>query len=123
MKKKIGIWTLAGLAFAVAFAVRMAGSGPKIQENKNEDFVSVQETEQVTEIPAAESMAVKQPYAYVIGIQDGKLVVYHSDGTTVFFETGIRTSDLGQELIDRISKGVYFTDEAGLYEFLENCSS
>ena len=123
MKKKIGIWTLAGLAFAVAFAVRMTGSGPKIQENRNEDFVSVQETEQVTEIPAAESMAVKQPYAYVIGIQDGKLVVYHSDGTTVFFETGIRTSDLGQELIDRISKGVYFTDEAGLYEFLENCSS
>lgn len=129
MKKKSICW-IAGAGFCLLLVIGLAGSGLVTQKNKDGETVPIEETENFrTEIPSAESMALQEPetdageYKFVIGIRDGKLVVYHSDSGAVFFETGINAADMDDEMLRRIEEGLYFPDEQGLYEFLENCSS
>jgi hypothetical protein len=60
---------------------------------------------------------------YVIYSEDGILVVYYADRTTVFFNSGVRADALPTELQESLSSGISFANEAELYEFLENYSS
>jgi hypothetical protein len=60
---------------------------------------------------------------YIIFSEDGILVVYYADRTTVFFNSGVRADALPSDLQDCLPTGISFANEAELYEFLENYSS
>jgi hypothetical protein len=60
---------------------------------------------------------------YIIFSEDGILVVYYADRTTVFFNSGVRADALPSDLQECLSSGISFANEAELYEFLENYSS
>ena len=54
---------------------------------------------------------------------DGHLLVYYADNVTVFFDTGILSRNLSEEMRRQLVYGIRFDDEDELYEFLENYSS
>ena len=119
MKKKTGIWIAAASATISLYGLLLVGLTPEVPEQ-----LGYQSGAEATEhVDSAESMAVQKPYRFVIKILEGKLAVYGSDGTTVFFETGIDAANLEESLLNRIEEGLFFETETDLYEFLENCSS
>ena len=81
------------------------------------------ETDTEKELKTTESLAVYEPYAYVIKQKDGILVVYQSDGITEFFETNIRIRDLNEDMVKKLENGIRFSDDQELYAFLESYSS
>ena len=62
-------------------------------------------------------------YAYLVKAKEQKLVVYCSDGETVYFETGISVKSLSESLQQKAEDGIGFFTEADLYDFLESYSS
>lgn len=66
------------------------------------------ETDTEKELKTTESLAVYEPYAYVIKQKDGILVVYQSDGITEFFETNIRIRDLNEDMVKNWKMGSGF---------------
>ena len=60
---------------------------------------------------------------YVILPRDGNLVVYYSDYTTEYFDTGIEVMSLPDETIDQVVSGITFSGEEELFAFLESYSS
>lgn len=81
------------------------------------------ETDTEKELKTTESLAVYEPYAYIIKQKDGILVVYQSDGITEFFETNIRIRDLNEDMVKKLENGIRFSDDQELYAFLESYSS
>lgn len=122
MKKKTGIWIAAASAAISLYGLLLVGLTPEVPEQLGYQS-GTEAAEQTEHIDSAESMAVQKPYRFVIKILEGKLAVYGSDGTTVFFETGIDAANLEESLLNRIEEGLFFEAETDLYEFLENCSS
>lgn len=66
------------------------------------------ETDTEKELKTTESLAVYEPYAYIIKQKDGILVVYQSDGITEFFETNIRIRDLNEDMVKNWKMGSGF---------------
>lgn len=62
-------------------------------------------------------------YAYLVKAREQKLVVYCSDGETVYFETGIAVRSLSESMQQKAEEGIGFFTEADLYDFLESYSS
>lgn len=81
------------------------------------------ENDTAENIRTTESIAIYEPYTYVIKQKDGILVVYQSDGVTEFFETNIRVRDLDEEMIKKSENGIFFSNDQELYAFLESYSS
>lgn len=54
---------------------------------------------------------------------DGEVAIYHSDGKTLFEETGIRKENLPAEEVRRLENGYAVKGEKELYSILENFSS
>lgn len=75
------------------------------------------ETDTEKELKTTESLAVYEPYAYIIKQKDGILVVYQSDGITEFFETNIRIRDLNEDMVKKLENGIRFSDDQELYAF------
>lgn len=65
----------------------------------------------------------KMPYKFFLGLVNNEVVVFYCDRKTVYEYTGIDTSILPKEEIDKLSKGMYVTDPEELYGILENYSS
>ena len=90
----------------------------------NEEQTKTQEEwQESTEENAIYSGKTQESYAYIIFDVDGHLLVYYSDNTTVFFDTGILSHSLSEEMRKQLTYGIRFADEDELYEFLENYSS
>lgn len=81
----------------------------------------VPETE--TQEPLQAIMSIQKNYAYLIRVDEGRLVVYESDGETIYLETNIRYADLDDEMQKKAEEGIPFENARELYEFLENYSS
>lgn len=62
-------------------------------------------------------------YAYLVKAREQKLVVYCSDGETVYFETGIAVRSISESMQQKAEEGIGFFTEADLYDFLESYSS
>ena len=65
---------------------------------------------------------VKQ-FRFIARIVDERLVIFESDGKTVYFETGIKEEALSEPIRQQAQHGIGFTTEAGMYDFLESYSS
>lgn len=89
------------------------------EETQETEFAKYDDTEPVVDA-AAGSAAV---YLYLAKDCDGRIVVYRAQTMDVYMETGIRTQGLPPELTDRLTDGIGFVDEAGLFDFLESYSS
>lgn len=60
---------------------------------------------------------------YLLKEENGEVLVYQSDGKTLYESTGIQVSALPQDMQNEIAAGKTIEDSASLYSFLENYSS
>lgn len=60
---------------------------------------------------------------FLVKEEDGYLVIYDSTAMKRYDETTIQLNDLPERLQEKVTEGLYFTDEEELYAFLENYSS
>lgn len=90
------------------------------QEEENSGIELTLETESEEALP---SSVIQSDYKYIIFAEDGRLVVYYSDNTTVFFNSGILAETLPEEIKSRLSAGLRFESDEELYDFLESYSS
>lgn len=93
------------------------GGGKQLQD------ITQDETESSTQENAIYSGKTQESYEYIIFDVDGHLLVYYADNVTVFFDTGILSRNLSEEMRRQLVYGIRFDDEDELYEFLENYSS
>lgn len=138
MNKKISICCFAAVVICIAAVVIVSmqqfgtkelpesPSGQSVDLDRYADTDSVRsaDTQAGQEEALEEASAIwQQPFVYMIKSNDGVLVVYEKDENTVFFETDILLEDLEAELQEKVTAGIYFTDEQELYGFLESHSS
>lgn len=128
MKKTTSICLFTGMIFLLLiltvyllFTQQNAGAGKKDISAATEEILAENDTAE--NIRTTESIAIYEPYAYVIKQKDGILVVYQSDGVTEFFETNIRVRDLDEGMIKKLENGIFFSNDQELYAFLESYSS
>jgi hypothetical protein len=120
MKRNLSICFFAACFLAV---IGISSQSERTQEPDVENAEAKTERESETE-PDVPVTVISQPeYKYIIFSEDGVLVVYYADSTTVFFNSGIRKETLPDELKERLTDGIAFATEEELYEFLENYSS
>lgn len=55
--------------------------------------------------------------------ENGYLIIYLEDGTTLYDYTTIKISDLSQEIQKELIEGIHFEDTQALYDFLETYTS
>lgn len=128
MKKTTSICLFTGMIFlllvmVVYLLITQQNTGAKKQDlaAATEEMSAENDTEESLE--TTESLAVYEPYAYIIKQKDGILVVYQSDGITEFFETNIRIRDLNEDMVKKLENGIRFSNGQELYAFLESYSS
>lgn len=117
MKRKISICIIVLIAVIVLIIL--------FTNDKKETMPKETETLEVTEETEAVLPANTDNihYAYLVKAKEQKLVVYCSDGETVYFETGISVKSLSESLQQKAEEGIGFFTEADLYDFLESYSS
>lgn len=117
MKRKISICIIVLIAVIVLIIL--------FTNDKKETMPKETETLEVTEETEAVLPANTDNihYAYLVKAKEQKLVVYCSDGETVYFETGISVKSLSESLQQKAEDGIGFFTEADLYDFLESYSS
>ena len=127
MKKTTSICLFTGMIFLLVMVVYLLftqqNTGEKEQDLAAATEEMPAETDTEKELKTTESLAVYEPYAYIIKQKDGILVVYQSDGITEFFETNIRIRDLNEDMVKKLENGIRFSDDQELYAFLESYSS
>ncbi|GHU44299.1 hypothetical protein FACS1894111_11330 [Clostridia bacterium] len=85
--------------------------------------LAAEKAQQLAEGESAESATILSPYQYILREEDGYVMVYASDGETLFEATGIWFPSLTKELQEEIEVGKPIYSEEELYSFLENYSS
>ena len=115
MKRKISICIIVLIA-VIVFIILFTNE--KKETKPTETLEVTEETEAV--LPANTDNI---HFAYLVKATEQKLVVYCSDGETVYFETGISVKSLSESLQQKAEDGIGFFTEADLYDFLESYSS
>lgn len=117
MKKMISICFLIVFLTAGALWIDQNITG----QPENENIILSNNTENSEEM--TESMSILPGAKYYIASENGKIVIYHSDKETIYYETSISTSQLPDEIKEKIKNGFFIETDMELYEFLENYSS
>lgn len=117
MKRKISICIIVLIA-VIAFMILFTNEKKETIPKETEMLEVTEETETV--LPANTDNI---HYAYLVKAREQKLVVYCSDGETVYFETGIAVRSLSESMQQKAEEGIGFFTEADLYDFLESYSS
>lgn len=60
---------------------------------------------------------------YFLTAEDGYVVVYREDRTSLFMRTNIALSEFPEEVQEVFSVGILLKSEDMVYEYLENCTS
>lgn len=125
MKRMISICLFAAaVLICVICLIRLYGAGDaQTEEVRYKETRILIETETTEPEELAESMSIREPYAYLIREKDDFLAVYGGDGITFLFETNIRLSSLDAAVQEKAVMGIPITDEKELYDFLESYSS
>ncbi len=121
MKRKYSICIFVAVLLVVSGLLLWFGTTDR--GGDEEQTKTQEEWQESTEENAIYSGKTQESYAYIIFDVDGHLLVYYSDNTTVFFDTGILSHSLSEEMRKQLTYGIRFADEDELYEFLENYSS
>ncbi|MGN0315507.1 MAG: hypothetical protein ACI4EG_12075 [Fusicatenibacter sp.] len=74
-------------------------------------------------IEAAVEADAMEKARFVLGEEDGRILVLLEDGHTVYEYTDIRISDLPESVQEEVYSGKTIENAAELYSFLENYSS
>jgi hypothetical protein len=122
MKRKLSICFFVACFFAVIGINSMSLRNSKDTQPGTEASTET-DLETDLEVNSIVNQNSKSDDKYIIFSEDGILVVYYADRTTVFFNSGVRADALPSELQECLSTGISFTNETELYEFLENYSS
>ena len=117
MKRKISICIIVLIA-VIVLIILFTNEKKETMPKETETLEVTEETEAV--LPANTDNI---HYAYLVKAKEQKLVVYCSDGETVYFETGISVKSLSESLQQKAEDGIGFFTEADLYDFLESYSS
>lgn len=117
MKRKISICIIVLIA-VIVLIILFTNEKKETMPKETETLEVTEETEAV--LPANTDNI---HYAYLVKAKEQKLVVYCSDGETVYFETGISVRSLSESLQQKAEDGIGFFTEADLYDFLESYSS
>lgn len=117
MKRKISICIIVLIA-VIVLIILFTNEKKETIPKETETLEVTEETETV--LPANTDNI---HYAYLVKARDQKLVVYCSDGETVYFETGIAVRSLSESMQQKAEEGIGFFTEADLYDFLESYSS
>ena len=116
MKRKISICIIVLIA-VIVLIILFTNEKKETMPKETETLEVTEETEAV--LPANTDNI---HYAYLVKAKEQKLVVYCSDGETVYFETGISVKSLSESLQQKAEDGIGFFTEADLYDFLESYS-
>lgn len=117
MKRKISICIIVLIA-AIVLIILFTNEKKETMPKETETLEVTEETEAVLPVNTDNIH-----YAYLVKAKEQKLVVYCSDGETVYFETGISVKSLSESLKQKAEDGIGFFTEADLYDFLESYSS
>ena len=117
MKRKISICIIVLIA-VIVLIILFTNEKKETIPKETETLEVTEETETV--LPANTDNI---HYAYPVKAREQKLVVYCSDGETVYFETGIAVRSLSESMQQKAEEGIGFFTEADLYDFLESYSS
>ena len=117
MKRKISICIIVLIA-VIVLIILFTNEKKETIPKETETLEVTEETETV--LPANTDNI---HYAYLVKAREQKLVVYCSDGKTVFFETGIAVRSLSESMQQKAEEGIGFFTEADLSDFLESYSS
>ena len=117
MKRKISICIIVLIA-VIVLIILFTNEKKETIPKETETLEVTEETETV--LPANTDNI---HYAYLVKASEQKLVVYCSDGETVYFETGIAVRSLSESMQQKAEEGIGFFTEADLYDFLESYSS
>jgi hypothetical protein len=118
MKRKLGI-----CFFVACFLAVIGINSMSLRNAKDAQPETEAGTETDLEVNSIVNQSSESGDKYIIYSEDGILVVYYADRTTVFFNSGVRADALPAELQECLPFGISFANEAELYEFLENYSS
>lgn len=120
MRKQISVCIFFGgiLCILMGFVLTMYISSAKRHQ---EAEISV--TEKTEEPEIVISSKQMDPCKYVILAHEGMLVVYYSDYSTVYLDTGIQVMTLPDTVKDQLLQGIPFNSEEELFAFLESYSS
>lgn len=117
MKRKISICIIVLIA-VIVLIILFTNEKKETMPKETETLEVTEETEAVLPVNTDNIH-----YAYLVKAKEQKLVVYCSDGETVYFETGISVKSLSESLKQKAEDGIGFFTEADLYDFLESYSS
>lgn len=117
MNRKISICIFIFVILVIVLCV-MANNGKQKQVPQTES----QQSSEVEPTVIANSDYAKQ-FEYIARIVDERLVIFKSDGKTVYFETGIRADLLSNDIRKKAMRGIGFRSEESMYDFLESYSS
>ncbi len=104
----------------------------KGEEIRNISMISFNGDELVLRKDVTESVAISETvrkseeepvYHYYLMLEDGVLVVYKKDKTTIFLETGIEVENLDEDERARLNQGIGITNISELYRYLEGYTS
>ena len=120
MKRKIGICLLVFLfLFLVTFGGGLFFTSQQNRENQNTKQPEIESQEEESILSSKEEDA----FRYIVFSEDGRLVVYYSDGKTLFFNSGVSADDLSGKWKEQLEQGIRFNSQEELLEFLEAYSS
>lgn len=132
MKKSTGIRLFLILAVVLCGSAYTIGYYYSVRQSEKEmakelallEAQREEETLEEDKRPNSQESAVEAvSYEYVLGEQDGYVIVYYADRETVYSITDISVKYLSSELQREISEGKPISGEEELYNFLESHSS
>lgn len=91
----------------------------KEKENHSEEYLQEIKMEEESVVSSKEEVG----YQFIIFSENGRLVVYESDGKTVYLHSGIMEHDLPDRLKKKLPFGLRFYNDTELFDFLESYSS
>ena len=111
------------LAFFLIGAAYVAAYHLSLENEQKTSSIKTRETNQIQEKQAEAVFEKEIPPLYWLMEEDGAVMVYLSDGRTMYERTEISVDNLPLPLKEEIAKGKEIWTEQELYGFLENYSS
>lgn len=112
-----------GISYGSGYYFSVRQSEKRLARELMEERAQLLTENQDQEPEVAESSVGTASYEYVLGEEDGYIIVYYADRETVYSNTDIRVEELPASLQREIGEGKPVYSEGELYDFLESYSS